>query len=118
MTFSEQLPSKQWAALTFRGERVAEVWFKPEGEPLALSFRVPQSSFQLPGIGPRLTPENLLTRIIHLRASADGRGPGETWSAAAPAAVAASRRTAPFPPETLALCGCQPLATGRSAAKN
>jgi uncharacterized protein YoxC len=63
VNFSEQLPSKQWAALTFRGERIAEVWFKPEGEPLALVIRIPQSSFQIPGIGHRLTPENLLKAV-------------------------------------------------------
>src|SRR5262249_32640633 len=61
--FSEQLPSKQWAALKFRGEKFAEVWFKPEGEPLALLFRVPQSSFQIPGIGQHLTAENLLKAV-------------------------------------------------------
>jgi hypothetical protein len=61
--FSEQLPSKQWAALTFRGERIAEVWFKPEGEPLALVFRIPRSSFQCPGVGERLTTANLLTAV-------------------------------------------------------
>jgi hypothetical protein len=63
VNFSEQLPSKQWAALTLRGERIAEVWFKPEGEPLALLFRIPRSSFQTPGIGPRLTAENLLKGV-------------------------------------------------------
>jgi hypothetical protein len=49
--------------LTFRGERIAEVWFKPEGEPLALVFRIPRSSFQNPGIGQRLTAENLLKAV-------------------------------------------------------
>jgi hypothetical protein len=63
VTFSDQLPSKQWAALTFRGERVAEVWFKPEGEPLALVFRIPQGSFRIPAIGPRLTTEILLKTV-------------------------------------------------------
>jgi len=63
VNFSEQLPSKQWAALTLRGERIAEVWFKPEGEPLALVFRIPRSSFQIPGIGQRLTTENLLKAV-------------------------------------------------------
>jgi hypothetical protein len=63
MNFSEQPPSKQWAALKFRGERFAEVWFKPEGEPLALRFRVPQTSFQIPGMGLRLTTENLLKTV-------------------------------------------------------
>jgi hypothetical protein len=63
VNFAEQLPSKQWAALTLRGERIAEVWFKPEGEPLALVFRIPRSSFQIPGIGQRLTTENLLKAV-------------------------------------------------------
>jgi hypothetical protein len=63
MSFSEQPPSKQWAALTFKGEKIAEVWFKPEGEPFALTFRIPQTSFQLPGIGQRLTTENLLRAV-------------------------------------------------------
>ncbi len=63
MNFSEQLPSKQWATLTFQGKRIAEVWFKPEGEPLALVFRIPRSSFQLSGIGQRLTTENLLKAV-------------------------------------------------------
>jgi chaperonin cofactor prefoldin len=63
MNFSEQPPSKQWAALKFRGEKLAEVWFKPEGEPLALMFRIPQNSFQIPGMGQRLTTENLLKAV-------------------------------------------------------
>lgn len=49
--------------MTFRGERVAEVWFKPEGEPLVLGFRIPRSSFQIPGVGQRLTTENLLKAV-------------------------------------------------------
>ena len=63
MNFSEQPPSKQWAALKFRGEKIAEVWFKPEGEPFALTFRIPQASFQIPGMGQRLTTENLLKAV-------------------------------------------------------
>jgi hypothetical protein len=63
VNFSEQPPSKQWAALKSRGETVAEVWFKPEGEPFALTIRIPQNSFQIPGIGPRLTTENLLKAV-------------------------------------------------------
>ena len=51
MKFSEQPPSKQWAALKYRGEKFAEVWFKPEGQPLVLAFRIPRGSFQIPGIG-------------------------------------------------------------------
>jgi hypothetical protein len=63
VNFSEQAPSKQWAALTLRGERIAEVWFKPEAEPLALVFRISRDSFQIPGIGQRLTLENLLKAV-------------------------------------------------------
>ena len=63
MNFSEQPPSKQWAALKFRGEKFAEVWFKPEGDPLALMFRIPQNSFHIPEIGERLTTENLLRAV-------------------------------------------------------
>src|SRR5262249_14735974 len=63
MNFSEQPPSKQWAALKYRGEPFAEVWFKPADEPFALTFRIPQKSFQVPGMGPRLTAENLLKAV-------------------------------------------------------
>jgi hypothetical protein len=63
VNFSEQPPSKQWAALKYRGEQFAEVWFKPEGEPFALTFRIPQRSFQIPGMGQRLTTENLLKAV-------------------------------------------------------
>ena len=63
MNFSEQPPSKQWAALKYRGEKLAEVWFKPEGEPFALTFRIPQKSFQIPGMGQRLTTENLMRAV-------------------------------------------------------
>jgi hypothetical protein len=63
MNFSEQPPSKQWAALKYRGEKFAEVWFKPEGEPLGLTFRIPRDSFQMPGVGPRLTAELLLKAV-------------------------------------------------------
>jgi hypothetical protein len=63
VNFSEQPPSKQWAALKCRGEHVAEVWFKPEGEPFGLTFRLPPKSFQIPGIGQRLTTENLLKAV-------------------------------------------------------
>lgn len=63
MSFSEQPPSKQWAALKYRGEKIAEVWFKPEGEPFALTLRIPQKSFQLPGMDELLTTENLLLAV-------------------------------------------------------
>jgi hypothetical protein len=63
VNFSELPPSKQWAALKHRGETIAEVWFKPEGEPSALAFRIPTGSFQIPGGGQRLTIEKLLKAV-------------------------------------------------------
>jgi uncharacterized protein YoxC len=63
VNFSERPPSKQWAALKCGGEQFAEVWFKPGGEPFALTFRIPQKSFQIPGMGQRLTAENLLKAV-------------------------------------------------------
>ncbi len=63
MNFSERPPSKQWAALKYLGEKFADVWFKPGGEPFALTFRIPQRSFQIPGMGQALTAANLLTAV-------------------------------------------------------
>jgi hypothetical protein len=63
VNFSEQPPSNQWSALKYKGEIIAEVWFKPEGAPLALTFRIPQTSFQNPAMTHRLTAENLLKAV-------------------------------------------------------
>jgi hypothetical protein len=63
VNFSERPPSKEWAALKYRGEEFAEVWFKPEGEPFTLTFRIPQKSFQIPGMDQLLTTENLLMAV-------------------------------------------------------
>jgi hypothetical protein len=63
VNFSELPPSKEWATLKYQGETIAEVWFKPEGEPFALLFRIPQKSFQIPGVRGRLTAENLLKAV-------------------------------------------------------
>jgi hypothetical protein len=73
VSFSELPPSKQWAALKYRGDTLAEVWFKPEGEPLTLTFRIPRKSFQIPGSSQRLTIENLL------KAVAIATGAVESW---------------------------------------
>lgn len=40
--FSDRAPSNDWAALRHKGATIAEVWFKPQGEPFSLVFRVPQ----------------------------------------------------------------------------
>jgi len=63
VNFFEQPPSKQWATLKYRGEKFAEVWFKPEGEPFTLTFRILQKSFQIPGMSQQLTTENLLKAV-------------------------------------------------------
>lgn len=63
MNFAERPPSTHWAAILFKGETLAEVWFKREGEPSGLTFRIPGRSFQIPGIAGRLTPENLLRSV-------------------------------------------------------
>lgn len=63
MTFSDLPPSRHWATLNFRGEKLAEVWFKPEGQPDSLLIRIGEPSFHLPGLGPRLTLENLLKAV-------------------------------------------------------
>jgi hypothetical protein len=63
MNFSEQPPSKQWGALKYKGEKLAEVWFKPDGEPFALLFRIPQQTLQARGPGPRLTLDNILKSV-------------------------------------------------------
>ena len=74
MNFSEQPPSKQWAALKYAGETIAEVWLKPDGQPFALTFRIPQKSFHIPGMGPLLTTENLL-KAVGLATEQPGRLP-------------------------------------------
>ena len=63
MNFSDRPASEQWAALKYAGETIAEVWFKPEGEPFALTFRVRRESFDVPDVAPRLTAENLLKAV-------------------------------------------------------
>lgn len=63
MKFSERPPSTQWLPLTYRGEPFAEVWFKPEGNPLGLTFRIPRESFEIAGVRERLTTENLLNTV-------------------------------------------------------
>lgn len=63
MNFSEHPPSKEWAILRYKGETLAEVWFKPEGEPFGLTFRIPRESFHIPGMKQGLTTENLLKAV-------------------------------------------------------
>lgn len=63
MSFADRPPSTQWAALKYRGETFAEVWFKPEGDPFALTFRIPQNTIHVPGLAQRLTLATLLKAV-------------------------------------------------------
>lgn len=63
MNFAELPPSKQWATLKYRGEKFAEVWFKPEDDPLALIFSIPQENFHVSGMGEQMTLANLLKAV-------------------------------------------------------
>ena len=60
MNFSEQAPSSEWADLKREGEEIAEAWFKPEGEPFTLVFRVPRDRFEVDDLSQQLTLEDLL----------------------------------------------------------
>lgn len=81
MNFAERPPSTQWAALMYRGKSFAEVWFKPEGNPFALTFRIPLSSFDIPGMDQRLTFENLLKAVgIAVEEVESWRDEGESHS--------------------------------------
>lgn len=46
-----------------RAEKIAEVWFKPDGNAFAVAFRIPQKSFRIPGLGQNFTIENLLKSV-------------------------------------------------------
>ncbi|MBX9585393.1 MAG: hypothetical protein K2X87_34225 [Gemmataceae bacterium] len=63
MRFSERAPSSAWAALKYNGEALAEAWFKPEGDPLAVVFRVPQGRPGDAEVRRRLTIQALLRTV-------------------------------------------------------
>src|SRR4051812_9328481 len=63
MSLAQLPPSKHWAALKYRGEKFAEVWFKPDGDPHAITFRIPQASFAIPDLAAQLTLANLLAAV-------------------------------------------------------
>jgi hypothetical protein len=60
VNFSDRAPSKEWTALKHLPDESAEAWFKPEGEPFAVLFRIPQVRFQIDDITQQLTVEDLL----------------------------------------------------------
>jgi hypothetical protein len=99
VNFSEQPPSKQWATLKFKGEKFAEVWFKPEGEPLALMFRIPQNSFQIPGMGQRLTTENLLKAVAIAAEDVESWCHGGVWHSGLSGSNPQLRNPLPQPPQ-------------------
>jgi hypothetical protein len=101
VNFSEQPPSKQWAPLKYRGETLAEVWFKPEGEPFALTFRIPPTSFQIPGIGQQLTPENLLRAVGLAADEVESWRLGDASHSGMEGANAELRSPLPPPPQDL-----------------
>jgi hypothetical protein len=86
----------------FRGERIADVWFKPEGEPSALLFRIPQSSFQNHEIAQRLTPENLLRAVAVATAEVESWQQGDTSHSVADGADPGLTTIIPPPPNDVA----------------
>src|SRR5262249_33637793 len=99
VNFSEQPPSKQWAALKYRGENLAEVWFKPEGEPFALTFRIPRESFQIPGMGQQLTIENLLKAVAVATEEVESWRPGDVSHSGMDGSNPELRNPLPPPPQ-------------------
>jgi len=63
VNFTEQVPSNEWTPLKHMGGGIAEAWFKPDGEPLTLMFRVPQDRFEIADITQLLTIEDLLQAV-------------------------------------------------------
>ena len=63
MDFSKRAPSTKWTTLTYEGAVVAQVWFKPEGNPVGLQFLMPTRAFQLPDLENHLTMANLLKTV-------------------------------------------------------
>ncbi len=96
MKFSDRPPSSDWAPLKYKGEPLAEAWFKPDGDPLALVFRVPRGPARLADVSGRLTVETLL------RAVAVAGDEVESWrfdpADSAAAGVAESELKRPLPP--------------------
>lgn len=60
MNFFELPPSKRWSVLKYQGERLAEVWFKPQGDPLTLVLRIFRESLHIPGAEKQCTFANLI----------------------------------------------------------
>lgn len=63
VNFGDRPPSTKWATLTHKGEVVAEAWLKPNGDPHALTFRIPQDPSPASDLRRRLTSETLLRSV-------------------------------------------------------
>ncbi len=63
MTYSERAPSSEWVPVQQLGEVIAEAWFKPAGEPLAVAFRVSASRLHDSDWSQALTVEDLLRAV-------------------------------------------------------
>jgi hypothetical protein len=100
--FSEQPPSKQWAALKYKGEKIADVWFKPDGEPFALTFRIPQKSYHIPGMDQLLTAENLLTAVALATDQVESWRQGDVCHSGMDGSNPELRRPLPPPPQDVA----------------
>lgn len=61
MDFSERVPSSEWTSLKHADEEIAQAWFKPDGEPWSVVFRIPQDRFQSVDLSQQPTLEDLLT---------------------------------------------------------
>jgi hypothetical protein len=57
---SERVPSSDWEPLTHQGAEIAQVWFKPDSEPLALVFRVSRTRLEADDLAQQPTVEDLL----------------------------------------------------------
>jgi hypothetical protein len=99
VNFAEQPPSKQWAPLKYQGQTLAEVWFKPEGEPWGVRFRIPRASFDAGGLAGRLTTETLLKTVAIAPEEVGSWRHGEVWHAGGDDAGAELREPLPLPPE-------------------
>jgi hypothetical protein len=73
VNFSEQVPSAEWAPLKYEGEEIAESRVEPEGEGLALVFRVLRNRVEVADVSRRVTLDKLL------KAAAVSQDEVESW---------------------------------------
>jgi hypothetical protein len=98
VTFSERPPSSAWAALKYNGEALAEAWFKPDGDPLAVVFRVHPSLPEDSEIRRRLTIQALLRTVGVAAGEVEGWRVGDDADWNTDPADPGLRRPLPLPP--------------------